>query len=324
MSLAIPGPFRNSKTAKTDADLEREVRAHHDGQPGIRFLVDTLSALHLAPHAVRTAAAFYKKFPASTVMNALEHRPDLRARVVQALTAGPPSLTRRMSPAVITAQIELLVERDIPTEERVVRAEDDRRLSVVELYLKYLDPVNLAAYLPAREIWAYESSGAWWQNASDATKRLMAAEIKSIRKHKILTDSELLDTIGDAVLERDLPADVRPPGRGAARRAAKDKVPFTDTDMFDSVRNADGTRDLVDSLVESVPLAHLRLLVTRAAEVLGLVDPAPVAADTTSPQAPGTAAAPTAPPGQETSLMETLAPTSQPPPAKRSENDATP
>jgi hypothetical protein len=305
-SLAAPGVFRNSKAAKADAEMQREVRAHFDAHPGVRFLVDVLSALHARPDPVRSAAVFYKKFPASVTMEALEHRADLRARVLQALTAGPPSLTRRMAPAVITAQIELLVERDIPGDERAVRAEEDRALSVHELYLKYLDPIDLAAYLPPRELWAYEMQGAWWEKATDATRRLMAAEIKSIRRHKILTDSELIDAIGDEILERDLPLAVRTAIRGATRRAARENKPFSDTDLFDCVRTADGTRDLVDSLAESVPLVVLRNLVVRAAQILELeAKPAP-------PAPPPEAVVASA----EPSLMESLAPPSMPAPAK--------
>ena len=302
-SLTAPGVFKNSKGARSDADLQREVKKHFDAHPGVRFLVDVLSALHARPDPVRPAEAFYRKFPASVIMEALEGRADLRARVVQALTAGPPSLTRRMPPQVVTAQIELLVERDIPAEERAVRAEADRGLSVYEVYLKYVDPIDLAAYLPARELWAYESDGAWWENANASTRRLMAAELKSIRRHKILTDTELLDALGDDVMERDLPVVVRAALRGAARRAALEKQPFSDTDVFDCVRSPDGSRDLIDSLVESVPLAHLRVVIVRAAEVLGLQEPA----------ASSLGGSPTvSPPGPvEASLMESLAPPSQ-------------
>jgi hypothetical protein len=239
-------------------------------------------------------------------MQALESRPDLRAIVVQALTAGPPSLTRRMSPAVITAQIDLLIETDILVEERVIRAEDDRGRSVAELYLKYLNPIDLAAYLPPVELWAYEKEGSWWDRTTDATRRLMAAEIKSIRRHKILSDTDLLDAIGDDVLERDLAPTVRTAMRGAMRRAARDKKHFTDTDVFDCVRTPDGERDLVDSLVESVPLPHLRVAIGRAAQVLALEaaslpvpSPVPAPAETDAADVE-----------HEFSLMESLVPPS--------------
>jgi hypothetical protein len=305
-TIKAPGVFSTSKNVKSDAEREREVRAHYDAHPGVRFLVDVLTALHASPQPVRTASAFYKKFPAAVVMQALESRPDLRAIVVQALTAGPPSLTRRMSPAVITAQIELLIETDILVEERVIRAEEDRGRSVAELYLKYLNPIDLAAYLPPVELWAYEKEGSWWDRATDATRRLMAAEIKSIRRHKILSDTDLLDAIGDDVLERDLAPTVRTAMRGAMRRAARDKKHFTDTDVFDCVRTPDGERDLVDSLVESVPLPHLRVAIGRAAQVLALEaaslpvpSPVPAPAETDAADVE-----------HEFSLMESLVPPS--------------
>ncbi len=292
--------------------MQREVRAHFDAHPGVRFLVDVLAALHSRPDPVRSAAVFYKKFPAAVTMEALEHRADLRARVLQALTAGPPSLTRRMAPQVITAQIELLVDRDIPGDERAIRAEEDRSLSVHELYLKYLDPMDLAAYLPAVDLWSYETQGSWWEKGTDATRRLMAAEIKSIRRHKILTDTELIDAVGDEILERDLPLAVRTAIRGAARRSALQNKPFTDTDLFECVRTPDGTRDLVDNLAESVPLTVLRNLVVRAAQVLELEakpSPPPIAEVAVTQSA-------------EPSLMESLAPPSIPAPKLRdAEND---
>jgi hypothetical protein len=269
-SLPTPGTVQHSPNARVDADLRREVRGHYDAQPGVLFLVDVLTALHAQPDAVRWPSAFYAKFPATLVMDAFARRSDLRANVVHALTGTPRSLLRRMPPAYLATELELLVREDIPTDERVVRAEEDRGRSVVALYLKYLDPMDLCAYVAPSEIWAYECSDAWWERASDAHRRLMAAELKSIRRHKILSDTELIDRLGNDVLERDLPLRVRTDIRAAARAAALNKKVFTDSDVFDCVRSPDGSRDLVDELVACVALRHLRLIVARAAELLGL------------------------------------------------------
>jgi len=287
--LRIPGLLKHGKGARTDTDMQREVRAHYEAHAGVRFLVDALTALHATPEPLRTAEAFYKKLPAQVTMKALEQRADLRARVVQALTAGPPSLTRRMPPDVVISQIELLVERDLPLEERNVRSEGDRSLTVMEIYLKYLDPIDVAAYVPSRDLWAYESFDTWWERTSPSTRRLMAAEIKSIRRHKILTDSQILDTLGDETIERDLSVRVRTAIRGATRRAAREKRPFTDTDLFECVATPDGKRDLVDDLVESVSLVLMRQVVVRASVEVGL------ASEQTPP---------------ERSLMDSLAPPS--------------
>jgi hypothetical protein len=319
LPLIVPGIVRHSKGARGDAERTKEVRAHYDGAPGLRFLADMLVAIHARPVPVRTAQQFYAKFPAKVAMAALESRPDLRARILQALTGGPPSLTRRLSHEVMTSQIDLLIENDLPEEERSVRAADDRGRTVVELYLKYLDPVDLVAYLPAADLWAYEREDAWWEKATDSTRRLMAAEIKSIRRHRILSDSELLDRLGNDTLERDLPVAVRARIRAAARAAAADAKPFTDTDVFDCVRSSDGARDLVDDLVTSVALPHLRLMIDRAAEVIGLVEPKvvpapPVAeaaaesAESQSEDTPRPSSAEGAP--RRASLMESLAPPS--------------
>lgn len=316
LPLLVPGIVRHSKGARSDADRTKEVRAHYDTAPGLRFLADVLVAIHARPDPIRTAQQFYAKFPAKVTMAAYEHRPDLRAKIIQALTGGPPSLTRRLSHEVMTSQIDLLIENDLPEEERSVRAADDRGRTVVELYLKYLDPVDLVAYLPSADLWAYEREDAWWQKATDSSRRLMAAEIKSIRKHAILSDTELLDGLGNETLERDLPVSVRARIRAAARAAAAESRTFRDTDVFDCVRTSDGARDLVDDLVTSVALPHLRLMIERAAEVIGLVEAkaapapavAPPASEPTSDETPRPSSASEAP--RRPSLMESLAPPS--------------
>lgn len=269
-ALRIPGVLQHAKGPRSDADLQKDVKAHYDAHPGVRFLVDVVTALHALPAPVRAADVFCVLLPAKVTMKAFEARPDLRARVVHALTGAPPSLTRRMPLEAIISQIELLVERDLPAEERAVRAEEDRALSVPEIYLKHVDATDLAAYVPPAELWNYERKDEWWTKANASTRRLMAAELKSIRRHRILADTEILDLLGDDALERDLPVKVRVALRGAARKAAAEKRPFTDTDLFECVRAANAARDLVDDLVESVPLAHLRKIVARAAAVVGL------------------------------------------------------
>ncbi len=269
--LLVPGVVRHSKGARSDADFQKEARAHHDGAPGLRFLADVFIALHAAPESIRTAMGFYRAFPARITMSALESRADLRARVIHALTGGPLSLARRTKHDEVAAQIELLVENDLPEEERAVRAEADRGKPVVELYLKYLDPIDLVVYLPSLDLFAYEREGNWWEKANDGTRRLMAAEIKSVRRHAILSDTEILDIIGDERIERDLPLAVRTVMRKACRQAAAEGRAFKDKDQFECLRDEKGTRDLVDDLVTHVSLAHLRKIVDRAAEVTGLV-----------------------------------------------------
>ena len=289
-ALRIPGVLQHPKGPRGDVDLQKEVRAHFDANPGVRFLVDALGALHAAPTPIRTAEAFVAALPPKVTMRAFEARADLRARVVHALTGAPQSLMRRMPLDAVIAQIELLVERDLPPEERSVRAEDDRNLSVPEIYSKHIDPMDLAAYVPPADLWAYERKDEWWTKTSASSRRTMAAELKSIRKHKILSDTEILDLLGDEIFERDLPVKVRAALRGAARKAAAEKRPFTDTDMFEHLRSQNGARDLVDDLVESVSLSHLRKIVVRAATVVGLEG----AAD------------------EERSLMQSIAPASGP------------
>jgi hypothetical protein len=278
-TLRIPGTLKHSNDARTDADLVKELRAYLGAQPGVRFLADVLTALHASPHPLRFARAFYAACPPRVVLQAFAERPELRARLLRAITGGPPALLRRIPPAELASQIELLAAEDLPAGERTVRAEEDRQLAVVDLYLKYLDPSDLAAYLPPAVIWEYESHDGWWKReASATTKALMVAELKSIRRNGVLPDSDILDMIGDETLERDLPLPVRTRLRGAARKAARDGRPFRDSDMFTSLRSEDGTRDLIDELVDHVAFTSLRRVVARAAEILGLGGNQPAAA----------------------------------------------
>ena len=284
--LRIPGPLKHAGEARAETELLKEARGYVAAQPGVRFLADVLSALHAPMQPLRNARAFYGAFGPRQMMQAFGERAELRVRLVRAMTGGPPALLRRIVPADLATQIELLVAEDLPPAERVLRAEEDRNLSVMDLYLKYLEPADLAAYLPPSAIWQYESQDEWWRHDGAAHRTLMAAELKSIRKHGVLGDGEILDMIGDETLEMHLPLPVRTALRTAARKAASEGKPFRDSDMFHSRRSPDGKRDFSDELAESLSLGTLRQVVTRAAEVLGLaaVAVAPPAPEERTPE----------------------------------------
>jgi hypothetical protein len=290
-----PSTLKHTSEARTEADLQKEMRTYVAVQPGVRWLADVLTALHGASQPLRSPRNFYSAFPPRLVLQALSERADLRVRLVRAITGGAPTLLRRLAPADLAAQIELLVAEDLPATERSLRAEEDRSLSVLDLYLKYLDPCDLAAYLPVTTLWEYESHDAWWtRDAAGPGRALMVAELKSIRKHAVLSDSDILDVLGDETFERDLPVAVRTGLRAAARKAAREGRPFKDADLFASVRSADGLRDLTDELADHVPLPMLRKVIARAAEVLGFgKEESPLTK--TEPMAPRTAATPAAP-----------------------------
>jgi hypothetical protein len=283
-TLRLPGPLKHTAEARSDADLVKEMRAYIAAQPAVRFLADVVTALHAAPHHMRGARVFLQALPPRQILPAFGERPDLRARLVKAITGSPTALLRRLPPLDLATQLELLVAEDLPVAERTVRAEEDRALPVVELYLKYLDAADLAVYVPAPLLWDYESQDGWWKrDTSSGAKALMAAELKSIRQHGILLDSEILDLVGDETMERDLPFEVRAKIRAAGRKAAREGRPFRDSDMFASLRSEDGKRDLTDELAENISLVALRKVVMRAAEILGLVRAEPEHEDRTDP-----------------------------------------
>jgi hypothetical protein len=270
-SLTMGGPLRHGSEVTGDAELDKQASAHVDSQPGVRFLVDALTALHQGAAGIRTAAGFYDAFPPRLVLEALAQRPDLRVKLVQSLTGGPGTLLRRVPPAELAHQIELLAVEDLPVAERGFRLESERTLSVAELYLRRLDPFDVATYLPAQLLWQYESRDGWWnQEPTPGLRALMAAELKSVRRHQLLTDGELLDLVGDETMERDLPVAVRTRLRAAARKAGAEGRAFRDTDLITCVRSADGMRDLMDDLCDHLPLPVLRKVVTRTGELLGI------------------------------------------------------
>jgi hypothetical protein len=266
-TLKIPSTLKHANEDQTDAALQAKAREHFDRHPGLQFLADVLRALHAQPEPLRSAKAFFNAFRPQHVMDALAQRPDLRVRTLKALTGGPNALLRRLTASAVASQIELLATEDLPEAERSVRAEGDRPLSVYQIYLKYLDPMDIATYLPAQSIWEYEAQGEWWKrDPSPGTRALMAAELRSIRRNGILSDSDILDVIGDERLESRLSLPVRTGLRKAARRAAAEGRPFTDADMFASV--AGGARDLIGEMVECMPLPELREVTGRALQVL--------------------------------------------------------
>jgi hypothetical protein len=270
-TLRIPGTLKHTSDEQSDATLLEKAREHADRHPGLRFLADVLRALHGPIAPLRNAKTFYSAFTPREVMDAFGQRPDLRVKAVKAITGSPAALLRRLTSEALASQIDLLAIEDLPEPERSVRAEADRTLSVHELYLKYLDPVDIATYMPAQAIWTYESQDDWWKwEPTTSARVLMTTELRLVRRHAILTDSEILDVLGDETLERHLPLAVRTGFRRMARRAAADGRPFTDTDMFAGIGTGGGTRDLIDELVESVPLPQLRQVMLQAGRALGL------------------------------------------------------
>jgi hypothetical protein len=271
-ALRIAGTLKHTNDEQTDAALQEKAREHADRHPGVRFLADVLRALHVPGALMRNAKGFYSAFTPRDVMDAFAQRPDLRVRMVKAITGGAPTLLRRLSPEALASQIDLLVIEDLSEAERSVRAEADRALTVQDLYLKYLDPVDLAMYLPPQSIWTYESRDSWWKLEPTATTRaLMATELRGIRRHGILTDAEILDLLrrGDAgetpvAGRKDGPAKGRAPGR-CGRQAVHRRG---------SVRGpAAGGRDLIAEMVDSVPMAQLREVVAQAVRILGVSAP---------------------------------------------------
>ena len=268
-ALRIPGTLKHTSDEQTDVALQEKAREHADRHPGVGFLADVLRALHAPGALMRSAKGFYGAFTPREVMDALAQRPDLRVKMVKAITGGAPTLLRRLSPDALASQIDLLVIEDLPEAERSVRAEADRALTVHDLYMKYLDPVDLATYLPVQSIWAYESNDSWWKwEPTAGTRALMATELRSIRRHGILTDAEILDLLGEETLEQHLSLAVRTGLRKAARRAAAAGKPFTDEDLF--AGPGAGARDLIDEMVDSVPMAQLRDVVAQAGRILGV------------------------------------------------------
>ena len=162
-TLRIPGTLKHTSDEQTDVALQEKAREYADRHPGVRYLADVLRALHAPGALMRSAKGFYGAFTPREMMEALAQRPDLRVKTVKAITGGAPTLLRRLPPEALASQIDLLVIDDLPEAERSVRAEADRALTVHDLYMKYLDPVDLATYLPAQSIWAYESQDNWWK-----------------------------------------------------------------------------------------------------------------------------------------------------------------
>src|SRR6476660_1572458 len=161
-TLRIPGTLKHTSDEQTDVALQEKAREHVDRHPGIRYLADVMRALHAPSVPIRNAKAFFSAFAPREVMDALAQRPDLRVKLVKAITGGAPTLLRRLPSDALASQIDLLVIEDLPEAERSVRAESDRALAVHDLYVKYLDPLDVATYLPASTIWTYESHDDWW------------------------------------------------------------------------------------------------------------------------------------------------------------------
>jgi hypothetical protein len=311
-TLRIPGALKHSADEGSDATLQEKAREHVERHPGLQFLADVMQALHGSADPQRDVQEFFVAFPAKEMMEALVQRPDLRVRVVKAITGTPTALLRRLPPDALASQIDLLAVDDLPQAERSVRAEADRSLTVHELYHKYLEPVDVATYFPTDAIWRYEAQDNWWTAApTPGTRALMAAELRSVRRRAIMTDSEILDLLGDETLETHLPLPVRTALRKAARRAAAEGRPFTDADMF---AGAGGSRDLIDEMVDSVPWAQLReVIVQVAAAMLGYLEPDAAREPAKAAPASGSSTSATPPPVVTSAGPSRVGPKTSPP-----------
>ena len=174
-TLRIPGTLKH-KGEQSDASLQETAREHVERHPGLLFLADVLRALHAAPAPLRDPAAFFDAFSPREVMDAFGERPDLRVRALKAITGGPTALLRRLSTEAVASQIDLLAIDELPEAERSVRADADRALSVHDLFLKYVDPVDIATYLPAGDRLGVRGAGRLVERRSDGRRPLAHGE----------------------------------------------------------------------------------------------------------------------------------------------------
>src|SRR5262245_14203587 len=104
-TLRIPGTLKHTTEEQTDVALQEKAREHGDRHPGVRYLADVLRALHAPGALMRTAKGFYGAFTPRAVMEAFAQRPDLRVRMVKAITGGAPTLLRRLPPEALASQV---------------------------------------------------------------------------------------------------------------------------------------------------------------------------------------------------------------------------
>src|SRR5580765_3605143 len=111
-TLRIPGALKHTADEETDVALQEQARAHVEVHPGLKFLSDVIRALHATAVPIRNANSFYSAFTPRAVMDALAQRPDLRVKMVKAITGGAPTLLRRLPTEALASQIDLLVIED--------------------------------------------------------------------------------------------------------------------------------------------------------------------------------------------------------------------
>lgn len=214
---------------------------------------------HVVEHGLtagrRTPADFIRHFPPEVLMEALRHRPELRAHILVPTTGVKQAIAEKKS--VESAAEDLRIAIDV--------GETD-----AETIVALLGPDERVRYLDNRALWDYVAEGDFCKVNDGIDFEIARAHVSYVIEkalaESLITPRDIVDAIGVDELAALLPREELGHLLAAALERGRDRKPFRDEDLLASVP--------VPTLTEHVALDVIwrRVVVRRVAEPHGFAE----------------------------------------------------
>lgn len=188
----------------------------------------------------RAANDFIRHFSPATIMQGLEKRPALRAKILIATTGVREKIATKKSAQSSGEDLQIaLDERETDPETIVANFDPDDRV-------RYLDAVALWSYIIEPKFW--EASGED-QAALERSKQFVAFLLDRALADELLSHGDIIDAISVKTIAELLPRDELEMVIASSLRHGRSGKLFTDADFFADIPST--------TLVESIPLYQI-------------------------------------------------------------------
>lgn len=199
-----PEPLTHRGTDKSDERLASEAVGHLARVPALQLIAELLTRLREMQMPWWTPEHLRKAYGAGDRMSWLAERPDVRQRITSELTGLAPKAARKKAPDFQAALIDSVI--------------DDGDISPAEFEAAF-DPVDLAVYGPAADLWRLFRRRMPWEDDATAHQDLIGWLIGALLADKsaldgsprtpILTPWHVRTAIDGRVWHSRIPLDVR-------------------------------------------------------------------------------------------------------------------
>ncbi len=212
----------------------------------------------------RTASDFIRHFSPATIMQGLEKRPALRAKILIAATGVREKIATKKTAQSSGEDLQIALDENETDPETIIAN---------------LDPDDRVRYLDAVALWSYIIEPKFWEvggddSASNERSRFFVAFLLDrALGDELLTHSDIIDAITVKTLAELLPRKELELVIASALRNGRSAKPFTDGDFFADIPSA--------TLVEHIPLPLIwnQVIVPLVANTHGFTEKNEVVAD---------------------------------------------